>query len=234
MTNIDTAKSHGHLIAPHGGELVDLMLDSESARELKARSRDFPSWDLTSRQIRDLELLISGGFSPLRGFMNRRDYEGVCHEMRLSSSVVWPIPITLDVPEAFAKSLKPGSTKIALRDSEGVMLAVLHVEDVWQPDRKAEAQAVFGTTSTVHPGVDYLLNRAHDWYVGGRVEALQLPTHYDFQTLRLTPADLRAEFARLGWRRIVGFQTRNPMHRAHVELTFRAAAKVEASLLIHP
>ena len=141
--NIDTAKSHGHLVAPHGGELVDLKLDQENAAELKARSKDFPSWDLTSRQIRDLELLLSGGFSPLRGFMNRDEYERVCHEMRLSNGLVWPIPITLDVPEAFAKSLKPGSSKVALRDSEGVMLAVLYVEDVWQPDRKAEAQSCF-------------------------------------------------------------------------------------------
>src|SRR5499433_2159200 len=231
---IDPAKSHGHLTAPHGGELVDLTLDPENAAELKARSKKFPSWDLTSRQIRDLELLLSGGFSPLRGFMNRAEYERVCHEMRLSDGLIWPIPITLDVPEAFAKSLKPGSSKIALRDFEGVMLAVLYVEDVWQPDRNAEAQAVFGTTSTVHPGVDYLLNRGHHWYVGGRIEGLQLPIHYDFRTLRLTPLDLRAEFVRLGWRRIVGFQTRNPMHRAHVELTFRAESKVEASLLIHP
>ena len=232
--NIDNAHSHGHLIAPHGGELVDLILDPANAADLKARSKDFPSWDLTSRQIRDLELLLSGGFSPLRGFMNRGEYERVCHEMRLSDGSVWPIPITLDVPEAFAKSLKPGSSKVALRDSEGVMLAVLYVDDVWQPDRKAEAQAVFATTSTLHPGVDYLLNRGNAWYVGGRVEGLQLPTHYDFRTLRLTPSDLRAEFIRQGWRRIVGFQTRNPMHRAHVELTFRAASQVEASLLIHP
>src|SRR6202023_1589544 len=165
----------------------------------------------TSRQIRDLELLISGGCSPLRGFMNRRDYDSVCHEMRLSSGLLWPTPITLDVSEAFARSLKPGSSKIALRDSEGVMLAVLYVEDVWQPDRKAEAQAVLGTTSTVHPGVDYLLNRGHAWYVGGRVEGLQMPTHYDFRPLRLTPLDLGAEFAHLGWRWVVAFQTRKPM-----------------------
>src|SRR5262249_57628118 len=105
-----------------------------------------------------------------------------------------PIPITLDVSDAFAKWLKPGSSKIALRDFEGVMLAVLYVEDVWQPDLKAEAQAVFGTTSTVHPGVDYLLNRGHPWYVGCRIHSLQLPTHYDFRTLRLTQSDLRAEF----------------------------------------
>ena len=196
--NIDTAKSHRHLVAPHGGELVDLNLDEENSAELKARSKDFPSWDLTSRQIRDLELLLSGGFSPLRGFMNRDEYERVCHEMRLSNGLVWPIPITLDVPEAFAKSLKPGSSKVALRDSEGVMLAVLNVEDVWQPDRKAEAQSVFGTTSTLHPGVDYLLNKGHGWYVGGRVEGLQLPTHYDFRSLRLTPSELRAEFVQSG------------------------------------
>jgi len=172
IDNIDSAKSHGHLIAPHGGELVDLRLDPENAAELKARSRDFPSWDLTSRQIRDLELLLSGGFSPLRGFMNREDHERVCQDMKLSNGLIWPIPITLDVPEAFAKSLKPGSSKVALRDSEGVMIAVLYVEDVWQPDRKAEAQAVLGSTSTVHPGVDYLLNKGHGWYVGGRVEEI--------------------------------------------------------------
>jgi sulfate adenylyltransferase len=154
--------------------------------------------------------------------------------MKLANGLLWPIPITLDVSEAFAKSLKPGSSKVALRDSEGVMLAVLHVEDVWQPDRKAEAQSVLGTTSTAHPGVDYVLNKGNGWYVGGRVEGLQPPTHYDFRNLRLTPADLRTEFGRLGWRRVVAFQTRNPMHRAHVELTFRAARQVEASLLIHP
>ena len=100
--NIDNPHSHGHLIAPHGGELIDLKLDPENAAELKARSKDFPSWDLTSRQIRDLELLLSGGFSPLRGFMNHGEYECVCREMKLSNDLLWPIPITLDVPEAFA------------------------------------------------------------------------------------------------------------------------------------
>jgi sulfate adenylyltransferase len=110
----------------------------------------------------------------------------------------------------------------------------LQVEDVWQPERKAEAQSVFGTTSAIHPGVDYVLNKSHPWYVGGKLEGLQDPTHYDFRTLRLTPAELRSEFARMGWRRVVAFQTRNPMHRAHVELTFRAAKVVEANLLIHP
>ncbi len=226
--------STSHLIPPHGGELVDLTAQPERAAELKAESREWPSWDLTPRQLCDLELLMSGGFSPLRGFVTKADYEGVRDKMHLANGVLWPIPITLDVKEEFAKSLKPGQSKIALRDPEGVMLGVLHVEEVWQPDREAEAKAVFGTTSTVHPGVDYLLNKGNTWYVGGRVEGLQAPSHYDFKSLRLTPAELRAEFARLGWRRVVAFQTRNPMHRAHVELTFRAAKNVEANLLIHP
>jgi sulfate adenylyltransferase len=226
--------STSHLIPAHGGELVQLIASAERSAELKAHSREWLSWDLSGRQLCDLELLLSGGFSPLRGFMNRADHEGVCHNMRLSSGVIWPMPITLDVTEEFAKKLQPGSSKVALRDPEGVMVAVLHVEDVWQPDRQAEAKAVFGTTSAAHPGVDYLVNRGNPWYVGGSLEGLQAPTHYDFKALRLTPAELRTEFARLGWRRVVAFQTRNPMHRAHVELTFRAAKTVEANLLIHP
>jgi len=223
-----------HIIPPHGGHLVTLIAPSERSNELKAHSREWPSWDLTERQLCDLELLLSGGFSPLHGFMNKADYESVCHGMHLSSGLIWPMPITLDVKEEFAKTLTAGSSKIALRDPEGVMLAVLHVEDVWQPDRQEEAKSVFGTTSPAHPGVGYLLNRSHPWYVGGRLEGTQLPTHYDFRSLRRTPAELRAEFARLGWRRVVAFQTRNPMHRAHVELTFRAAKTVEANLLINP
>ena len=166
--------------------------------------------------------------------MNRADYEGVCHNMRMSSGLLWPMPITLDVTEEFAKNLRPGSSQIALRDGEGVMLAVLSVQEVWQPDRAAEAKSVFGTTSAAHPGADFVMNRSHPWYVGGTLEGLQLPAHYDFRSLRLTPAELRAEFSRLGWRRVVAFQTRNPMHRAHQELTFRAARQVEANLLIHP
>ncbi len=223
-----------HLVPPHGGELINLILNRDAAVATKAESRDFPSWDLTPRQVCDLEMLLNGGFSPLTGFMNKADYESVCSEMKLTSGLLWPMPITLDVTEAFAKTLKSGSSKIALRDAEGVMIAILHVEDVWQPDRQAEGKAVFKSTSVAHPGVAYLMNRSNPWYVGGRLEGLQLPSHYDFKNLRLTPSELRADFANLGWRRIVAFQTRNPMHRAHVELTFRAAKQVEASLLIHP
>ena len=223
-----------HLIAPHGGELVQLQVPAARAAELKAHSKDWPSWDLTARQLCDLELLMSGGFSPLRGFMNRADYDGVCKDMRLANGTLWPMPITLDVSEDFAKKLTAGTSKIALRDPEGVMLAVLSVEDVWQPDRTAEAQSVFGSVSAAHPGADYAINKSNPWYVGGKVEGVQDPSHYYFRALRLTPADVRASFGRLGWTKIVAFQTRNPMHRAHVELTMRAAKQVEANLLIHP
>jgi sulfate adenylyltransferase len=226
--------THSHLVPAHGGELIDLYVSVERRAELRARSKDFPSWDLMPRQICDLELLLSGGFSPLGGFMSKAEYESVCHNMRLTTGLLWPMPIVLDVSEDFKKSLKQKNREIALRDQEGVILAVLHVEDVWQPDRKSEAEAVFRTHSASHPGVDYLLNKANPWYVGGRVEGVQSPSHYDFKGLRLTPAELRTDFARRGWRRIVAFQTRNPMHRAHVELTARAARQVEASLLIHP
>ncbi len=219
---------------PPRGRTCSAASAAARAAELKAQSKDWPSWDLTARQLCDLELLMSGGFSPLRGFMNRADYEGVCKDMRLASGTLWPMPITLDVTEDFAKKLTPGSSKIALRDPEGVMLAVLNVGDVWQPDRKAEAQSVFGSTSAAHPGADYAINKSNPWYVGGTVEGIQDPSHYDFRSLRLTPADLRAEFGRLGWTTVVAFQTRNPMHRAHVELTMRAAKQVQANLLIHP
>ncbi len=196
-------------------------------------SREWPSWDLTPRQLCDLELLLTGGFSPLPGFLGRADYESVRDAMRLADGTLWPIPVTLDVPERFAQSLRSGE-RVALRDAEGVMLAALRVQDVWQPDPLSEAQAVYGTTNPEHPGVDFLLARTHSWRVGGSVEGIHPPVHHDFRGLRRMPAELRAEFARQGWRRIVAFQTRNPMHRAHQELTLRAAKALEANLLIHP
>jgi sulfate adenylyltransferase len=221
-----------HLIAPHGGELVDLMATPERSAELKAASRDWPSWDLTPRQFCDLELLLNGGFSPLRGFMNKADHDSVCERMRLADGTLWPIPILLDVPQPLAEKLKVGGM-LALRDPEGVMLAAMHVEEVWEIDRETSAKATFGTTSTDHPGVAQL-NRGNGTAVGGRLEGLQMPIHYDFRALRQTPAELRAQFSREGWRRVVAFQTRNPMHRAHCELSLRAAKDVRANLLIHP
>jgi sulfate adenylyltransferase len=213
--------------------LTTLVVDGDRAAELQAASREWPSWDLTPRQLCDLELLLNGAFSPLQGFMGRAAHESVCASLRLPDGLLWPIPVTLDIPEELAKKIGPGSL-LALRDPEGVMLAALHVEEVWQPDREAEAEAVYGTTNLEHPGVAYSLQTSHPWYAGGRLEGLRLPVHYDFRALRLTPKELREEFARLGWRQVVAFQTRNPMHRAHQELTLRAAKELEANLLIHP
>ncbi len=222
-----------HLITAHGGTLLDLVVAPERAAEIRSASSEWQSWDLTPRQICDLELLLNGGFSPLRGFMGRQDYDAVCKDLRLADGTIWPIPITLDVPDDVAAACAPGSF-LALRDPEGVMLAALRVEEVWQPDLAAEAESVFGTVDPKHPGVDQLLNRSHHNYIGGTVEGLQMPLHYDYRELRDTPAELRERFHKLGWRRVVAFQTRNPLHRAHLELTLRAAKEVEANLLIHP
>ncbi|NIA11595.1 MAG: bifunctional sulfate adenylyltransferase/adenylylsulfate kinase [Nitrospiraceae bacterium] len=222
-----------HLNKPHGGVLVDLIAGPERQTELKAASRDWPSLNLNQRQLCDLELLLNGAFSPLSGFLTRRDYTQVVEHMRLADGTLWPMPIMLDAGEELATALKPGD-HLALRDPEGVMVAVLHVEDIWKPDKRAEALGVFGADNTEHPGVAYLMQQTGDWYLGGRLEGLSLPAHYDFKELRLSPAQLRAELAQLGWRRVVAFQTRNPMHRAHQELTMRAARDVEANLLIHP
>ena len=222
-----------HLIGAHGGTLIDLQATEERTAELKDSSREWRSWDLTPRQTCDLELLMNGGFSPLTGFLGHDDYQSVRSSMRLIDGTLWPIPIVLDLPEELGRSLHAGEP-LALRDAEGVMLAALHVQDIWEPDRETESKEVFGTSDPSHPGVAHLLQRTNPIYVGGRIEGIQPPAHYDFKTIRLTPAELRAEFVRLGWRRVVAFQTRNPMHRAHVELTRRAAVQLEANLLIHP
>jgi sulfate adenylyltransferase len=216
---------YSHLISPHGGSLINLIAPEERAEELRAKSWDWSSWDLTIRQLCDLELLMNGGFSPLTGFLNQRDYESVCQKMRLGDGSLWPIPITLDVPEKVAKGLDSGSI-LVLRDLEGVMLAVLHVEEVWKPDLAEEAELIYGTANPEHIGI------THPWYVGGRVEGVELPRHYDFRELRLTPAELRERFASLGWRRVVAFQTQSPMHRAHHEFTSQTARELGANLLI--
>lgn len=194
-----------------------------------------PSWDLTQRQLCDLELLMNGGFHPLKGFLTEADYDGVVNDMRLSSGALWPMPITLDVSEEFAAKAEPG-TDIALRDPEGVILAILSVTNRWTPDKKREAEKVFGNGADdiAHPAINYLHNVAGPVYLGGPITGIQPPTHYDFKARRDTPNELRAFFRKMGWRRIVAFQTRNPLHRAHQELTFRAAREAQANLLIHP
>jgi len=223
----------GAFKAPHGGVLKNLYLNGDEVEAAKARARDLPSWDLTARQLCDLELLLNGAFSPLEGFLGQEDYEKVLSSMRLASGVLWPMPITLDVNETFADGIGSGN-EIALRDPEGVLIATMTVSSRYVPDKRAEAIAVYGTDDQAHPGVSFLFNRANNVYLGGRLQGIEPPTHYDFRHLRSSPQETRAQFAKLGWRRVVAFQTRNPMHRAHLELTFRAAKDVEANLLIHP
>jgi sulfate adenylyltransferase len=223
----------GALKEAHGGALKELYLDERAAAEAKRRSKELRSWDLTERQICDLELLLNGAFSPLEGFLGRADYEAVRDQMRLASGILWPIPITLEVSREFAKDVRAGE-EIVLRDREGVALAIMTVTDAWEPDKRLEAVAVFGCDDEAHPGVRYLMHHAGPVYLGGPLQGLEAPTHYDFRHLRDSPAELRARFRKLGWRRVIAFQTRNPMHRAHQELTFRAAQMAEANLLIHP
>lgn len=218
---------------PYGGELRDLVVGPERAAELAARSRDWPSWTLTPKQMADLELLLCGGFSPLTGFMARADYESVRDTMRLADGTLWPIPITLGMPGEMVQSLSAGES-VALRDPEGVMLAAFRVEDAWEPDREAEAEAVWGTTDPGHPGVRQLMEGRGRHFLAGELEGLALPTHHDFAGLRLGPVAVRAEIERRGWERVIAIGTRNPMHRAEQELTLRAATELDAGILLHP
>ena len=218
---------------PHGGELKQLYVSEAAGEKMKEQAQDFKSWDLTERQACDIELILNGAFSPLEGFLTRDEYDGVLNDMRLPTGVLWPIPITLDVSEEFAGELEKGEP-IALRDREGVLIATLEVADIWTPDKAEEARQVFGTEDPTHPAVHYLMERAGPVYIGGRLTGIEPPTHYDFKLLRDSPAELRGRFRKLGWRKVVAFQTRNPMHRAHQELTIRASRDNEANLLIQP
>jgi sulfate adenylyltransferase len=211
----------------------ELYVSSDSAAKLKVAAGSLPSWDLTARQVCDLELLMNGGFYPLKGFQSQADYISTVETMRTSEGALWPIPVTLDVSEKFADGVEPGQD-IALRDQEGVILAILSVTDKWVPNKANEALKVFGADDLAHPAVNYLHNVAGPVYLGGPVTGIQQPVHYDFKARRDTPNELRAYFRKLGWRRVVAFQTRNPLHRAHQELTFRAAREAQANLLIHP
>jgi sulfate adenylyltransferase len=220
-------------ISPRDASFQDLMVNAERRKELQSAARHWPSLDLSERQLCDLELLLNGAFSPLQGFLPRHDYESVCLRQRLADGTLWPIPIVLDISEEFATQLSIGSS-LALRDSEGVLLAVMHVSEVWQPDRIAEAKAVYGTTSRDHSGVRQLLDQINPYYAGGRLEGVELPSHHDFPLLRFTPAQLRAEFARMGWRRIMAFPTNALMHDAEFEMTRRVAKEAGCNLLIRP
>lgn len=200
---------------------------------LKQESYNYTSWQLNERQICDLELLLNGGFSPLQGFLDEGDYNSVLDNMRLADGSLWPVPITLDVSEAFAGGLQLGQ-KITLRDHEGFALAVLTITDIYQPDLKREAELVFKTQEDSHPAVDYLLNQGNKVYLGGTLEGIVLPHHYDYQDLRHTPEELRSIFEERGWKKIIAFQTRNPLHRAHVEMTLQSLDNGNSKLLLHP
>ena len=188
---------------PHGGALKERYLEEHELGEARRLARDAKSWDLTPRQLCDVELLLSGAFSPLEGFMSAAGYEGVVGRMWLPSGALWQIPITLDVSEVFADGIEAGET-IALRDGEGLLVAVLEVGETWRPDRSEEARAVYGTEDDSHPGVSYLRNRTHPVCVSGRVSGIEPVLHYDHRALRDSPAELRARFRKLGWRRVVG------------------------------
>lgn len=217
----------------HGGPLVDLRVDAERAALLKQVAMDLPDVVLNERHMCDFELLATGAFSPLTGFMVRADHAPVCDRMRLADGTLWPIPICLDVSEARARRLEVGQS-VALRDPEGFLLGVLHLSDIWPAAVEDEARAVYGTLDRSHPGVDYLLQRAGSFYLGGPVEVISLPIHYDFKQIRQTPADVRALHQRLGWPRVVGFATRNPVHRLQYELTLAAMRQARANLLLLP
>ncbi|QBX99364.1 bifunctional sulfate adenylyltransferase/adenylylsulfate kinase [Rhodophyticola sp. CCM32] len=213
--------------------IPELYVSYDSAQKLKTEAADLPSWDLSPRQICDLELLMNGGFNPLKGFLTEADYTSVVENMRLADGTLWPMPITLDISQEFADGIEPGQD-IALRDQEGVILAILSISDKYMPNKAREAEMVFGADDIAHPAVNYLHHVAGPVYLGGAITGIQPPVHYDFRARRDTPNELRAYFRKLGWRRVVAFQTRNPLHRAHQELTFRAAKEAQANLLIHP
>jgi sulfate adenylyltransferase len=221
------------IIEPHGGRLVELLVDPDRAGLLKDIALNLPDIILNERQLCDFELLASGVFSPLEGFMRRADYEAVIDRMRLQDNTLWPLPICLDLPELSARSLEVGQS-VALRDPEGFLLGVLHIEDIWPIEKQKECSLVYGTTDTAHPGVHQLLHEYGEYYVGGRLEVVSLPIHFDFKSLRLSPREIRQTIAKYEWQRVVGFQTRDPIHRPQFEMTLKAMRKVRGNLIILP
>lgn len=212
---------------------VNLIVSEERQAVLKKLSSTMPDIILNDRQICDFELLATGVFSPLTGFMTQIDYESVLDRMRLGSGELWPIPICLDIPENLAASLETGQS-VTLRDPEGFLLGILDIQDIWPLDMEKEALAIYETLDRTHPGVDYLYNKSGKYYVGGRIQALSLPIHSDFKQIRNTPAEIKNIFSKLGWKRVVGFHTRQPIHRPQFEMTIQAMQKAKANLLLLP
>ncbi len=213
--------------------LVDLVADDRRILTLKEQALGFQEIIVNNRQLCDLDLLATGVFSPLKGFMGQKDYAPVLERMRLADGRLFPVPICLDVKTGQAASFEVGQP-VALRDQEGLLLAVMYIDDIWPVDRRREAEAVYGTTDTSHPGVYYLFNVCQDYYVGGRLEVVQLPIHFDSRQLRRTPLEMRQLYKKLGWQRVVGFHTRQPIHRPQFEMTMRAMRSARANLLCLP
>lgn len=217
----------------HGGVLKNLVVDAERAGLLKEIAHSLPDITLSDHHMCDFELMATGAFSPLEGFMVRADYESVIDRMRLQDGTLWPIPVCLDISENKARNLEAGQS-VALRDPEGFLLGVMHVADIWRIDKEKEAQTVYGTTDLGHPGVSGLFHNAKEFYVGGHLEVISLPLHYDFKQLRRAPEEIRQDCQKLGWQRIVGYQTSGIIHRAQFEITLEAMRQAKANLLLMP
>ena len=218
-------------IAPHGGRLVQRFADAEERKSWLARVTGLPQIVLTRREISDLEMIAIGAFSPLEGFLSEADYESVVTNMRLANGLPWTIPVTLAVTASEEGNCRPGDD-VALVEEGGRPLAVLHLAEKYRPDKKREAQEVYRTTEAAHPGVKAVYDQG-EFYLGGKVTVLDRPSEIEFAAHRLDPRQTRALFAEKGWRRIVAFQTRNPIHRAH-EYLQKCALESCDGLLVHP
>jgi sulfate adenylyltransferase len=217
-------------IPPHGGSLVDLRLPKDEAARAEAEVTHLPKVTIGARELSDLEMLSVGALSPLTGFMGEKDYRSVLDEMHMSNGLPWTIPVTLSLSEEEAKRVG-GASRIALFSHEHP-IAVVDVEQVYRRDKEHEAQSVFRTTDTAHPGVK-ALHAAGDYVVAGEVSTIRLPQHSTFRQYRKTPAETRRAFVERGWRTVVGFQTRNPVHRAH-EYLQKCALEIVDGLMLHP
>jgi sulfate adenylyltransferase len=221
------------LINPHGGNLINGYCHTSQSKKYKNQAVNYNSWTLTDRQLCDLELILNGAFSPLDGFMCKDDYDSVLDNNRLKNNIIWPMPIILDVDSDLANCVKIND-KLALRDKEGYLIAILDVNDKWNYDKELEAKKVYGTTDITHSGVRYLFENGGDFCLGGKLIGVESPHHHDFLDIRLNPIETREYFENNNWNKVVAFQTRNPMHRAHKEIMQRAAKEIDGKALLHP
>ncbi len=215
------------------GDLSILWCGDQETCALKELAFHLYDVSLAERHLCDYELLSIGAFSPLTGFMGEDDYNSVVDKMRLADWTFWPVPVCLDISSADAENIKPGAS-VALRDQEGFLLGVMDVADIWKPDKVREAEKVYKTSDDSHSGVRHLFHNTGEYYIGGRVRSVNKPIHYDFRQLRLSPAEVRFMYNKLGWKKIIGMQTRNPIHRPLFEMTLKAMRNVGGNLLMLP